>query len=80
MADPDRSMMPALFIGHGSPINAVADNDVTRAWRAIARRIPRPRAIVCISAHRETKGVLIKAPQGTCQPKSVGSCRIDSNQ
>jgi 4,5-DOPA dioxygenase extradiol len=43
--------MPALFIGHGSPTNALELNGFTRAWRAIGRRLPRPRAILCISAH-----------------------------
>lgn len=49
--------MPALFIGHGSPMNALEDNAFTRGWQDAARRIPRPRAIVCISAHWETRGV-----------------------
>jgi 4,5-DOPA dioxygenase extradiol len=43
--------MPALFIGHGSPTNALELNGFTRAWREIGRRLPRPRAILCISAH-----------------------------
>jgi len=51
--------MPVLFIGHGSPMNAVADNDYTRALQRLRRRIARPRAILCISAHWMTKGVWI---------------------
>ena len=51
--------MPALFIGHGSPMNALDDNEFTRAWTALAKRFERPEAILCISAHWETKGVLI---------------------
>jgi 4,5-DOPA dioxygenase extradiol len=43
--------MPALFIGHGSPTNALELNGFTRAWREIGWRLPRPRAILCISAH-----------------------------
>jgi len=43
--------MPLLFIGHGSPMNAVEDNDYTRAWRAIGKALPRPRAILVVSAH-----------------------------
>jgi 4,5-DOPA dioxygenase extradiol len=43
--------MPALFIGHGSPTNALDLNGFTRAWREIGRKLPRPRAILCISAH-----------------------------
>jgi 4,5-DOPA dioxygenase extradiol len=43
--------MPALFIGHGSPMNTLELNGFTEAWRAIGRQLPRPRAILCISAH-----------------------------
>ena len=43
--------MPALFIGHGSPMNTLARNGFTEAWRAIAGRLPRPRAILVVSAH-----------------------------
>lgn len=43
--------MPALFIGHGSPMNTLELNGFTNAWREIGRRLPRPRAILCISAH-----------------------------
>ena len=43
--------MPAIFFGHGNPMNALLDNDYTRAWNGIGRTIPRPRAIVSISAH-----------------------------
>ncbi len=43
--------MPALFVGHGNPMNALLDNRYTQAWRAIGRRLPAPRAILCISAH-----------------------------
>jgi len=52
-------MTPALFIGHGSPMNALEDNAFTRGWRDAARRIGRPRSIVCISAHWTTRGVAI---------------------
>lgn len=43
--------MPALFIGHGSPMNTLELNGFTRSWRDLGRRLPRPRAILCISAH-----------------------------
>lgn len=55
------SRMPVLFIGHGSPMNALNDNPYTRAWRGLGERLPRPKAILSISAHWETKGVLITA-------------------
>ena len=51
--------MPALFIGHGSPMNAIEDNEFSRAWRETATRFPRPAAVLCISAHWETAGVRV---------------------
>ena len=44
-------LMPAAFIGHGSPMNALEDNRYTAAWQAFGRAVPRPRAILVISAH-----------------------------
>jgi len=43
--------MPVLFIGHGSPMNTLEDNRCTRVWRELGRSLPRPRAILAISAH-----------------------------
>ncbi len=43
--------LPALFLGHGSPMNALRDNAWTRSWRAIGTALPRPRAVLAISAH-----------------------------
>lgn len=43
--------MPAIFFGHGNPMNALAKNDWTEAWAAIGRTIPTPRSILCVSAH-----------------------------
>ncbi len=48
--------MPALFIGHGNPMNAIDDTEFSREWRSIAQSLPRPRAILCVSAHWETVG------------------------
>jgi 4,5-DOPA dioxygenase extradiol len=53
--------MPALFIGHGSPMNALEDNMFTRGWRDVAATLPRPRAILCISAHWESRGTWVQA-------------------
>lgn len=61
MAHTDR--MPALFFGHGSPMNALEDNALTRSWIELGQRLPRPKAILCVSAHWETKGVLITAAE-----------------
>ena len=43
--------MPAIFFGHGNPMNAVSSNAYTDAWRRIGEETPRPRAILCVSAH-----------------------------
>lgn len=43
--------MPAIFFGHGNPMNALAHNSWTDAWAAIGKEIPRPRAVLCVSAH-----------------------------
>jgi len=47
----DHIRMPALFIGHGSPMNTLESNRFTDAWRALGERLPRPKAILCVSAH-----------------------------
>jgi 4,5-DOPA dioxygenase extradiol len=46
-----QSVMPAAFLGHGNPMNALQDNRYTRAWRAFGEMVPRPRAILVVSAH-----------------------------
>ncbi|KZC16633.1 dioxygenase [Rhodanobacter sp. FW510-R12] len=43
--------MPTVFLGHGNPMNALHDNDWSRAWAALGRRLPRPRAVLSVSAH-----------------------------
>lgn len=43
--------LPVIFVGHGNPMNALAENEYTRAWRSIGASIPKPRAVLCISAH-----------------------------
>jgi 4,5-DOPA dioxygenase extradiol len=45
------SMMPAAFLGHGNPMNALEQNRYTEAWAAFGASVPRPRAILCVSAH-----------------------------
>ena len=56
-------LMPALFIGHGSPMNAIEDNVFSRSWREIVTFLPKPRAILCISAHWETMGAAVTASE-----------------
>ncbi len=60
--------MPALFIGHGSPMNAIEENQYTKNWREIARQIPKPEAILAISAHWYTNGTRIMDEP---QPKMI---------
>lgn len=50
------SRMPVLFIGHGSPMNAIEDNDFTKKWIEIGAALPRPAAILAVSAHWTTDG------------------------
>ena len=60
--------MPVVFAGHGSPMNAVEDNDFSRAWRALGERLPKPRAILCVSAHWETRGARVT---GASHPTTI---------
>ncbi len=55
--------MPVLFIGHGSPMNAIELNPFSRAWIEIGRALPRPKAILCVSAHWETSGSSVTAEE-----------------
>lgn len=55
--------MPVLFLGHGSPMNAIEENEFVAGFRTIAKDIPKPNAILCISAHWETKGTYVTAMQ-----------------
>jgi 4,5-DOPA dioxygenase extradiol len=57
----DNTQMPVLFLGHGSPMNAIEDNEFSHAWQEAARQIPQPKAILCISAHWETRGSQVTA-------------------
>jgi len=57
----DSNKMPVVFIGHGSPMNAIEQTPFAMAWSEQAKRIPRPEAILCISAHWETNGSKITA-------------------
>jgi 4,5-DOPA dioxygenase extradiol len=55
------TIMPVLFIGHGSPMNVIQDNDFTRSLRSIITGIPKPQAILVISAHWLTRGTFVSA-------------------
>ena len=55
------SKMPLLFVGHGNPMNAVADNEFTKGWENAGKSLMKPNAILCISAHWETQGTFVTA-------------------
>ena len=57
----NNTRMPVLFLGHGSPMNAIEDNEFSLAWQEAATHIPTPKAILCISAHWETLGSQVTA-------------------
>lgn len=54
-----KKVMPAIFVGHGSPMNAIEDNVYTQAWRELGKKLPKPKAILCISAHWYTNKTTI---------------------
>lgn len=60
--------MPVLFVGHGSPMNAVETNSFTKTWNELGKSIPKPKAIVCISAHWLTEGTYVTAMD---KPKTI---------
>ncbi len=48
--------MPAVFFGHGNPMNALLRNPYTEAWSELGTRLPRPKAVLCVSAHWYIEG------------------------
>jgi len=63
-----QELMPVVFVGHGSPMNAVQDNEFTRALGAFAKTIPRPKAVLCVSAHWMTDGIFLT---GSAKPVQI---------
>lgn len=55
--------MPVLFLGHGSPMNAIEENEFVNGFRKVGKEIAKPNAILCISAHWETRGTYVTAMQ-----------------
>jgi 4,5-DOPA dioxygenase extradiol len=53
--------MPVLFVGHGNPMNAIEHNEFHEEWISLGKRLPRPKAILCISAHWETRNTYVTA-------------------
>jgi 4,5-DOPA dioxygenase extradiol len=60
--------MPVLFVGHGSPMNGIENNDFSKTWQSLPKQFPKPSAILCISAHWLTKGTFITAMDN---PKTI---------
>lgn len=60
--------MPAIFFGHGNPMNAIQTNRWTQRWHDLGRAIPRPKAIVCVSAHWYLPGTLVTANE---KPRTI---------
>ena len=52
---------PALFLGHGSPLNAIEENQFVKGFRTISKTLPKPKSILCVSAHWFTRGTKITA-------------------
>ena len=57
------SRMPVLFVGHGSPMYAIEENEFVKSWRDLGETLPKPTAIICISAHWQTRGTKVTAMQ-----------------
>jgi 4,5-DOPA dioxygenase extradiol len=68
LAFADTPPMPVIFAGHGTPMNAIEDNEFVRAWNTLGTRLSRPQAILCVSAHWETKGTFITSME---MPKTI---------
>ncbi|MCX6350802.1 MAG: 4,5-DOPA dioxygenase extradiol [Bacteroidetes bacterium] len=60
--------MPVLFLGHGSPMNAIEENEFVTGFRNLGKTIPKPNAILCVSAHWETRGTFVTAME---KPKTI---------
>lgn len=60
--------MPVLFLGHGSPMNAIEENEFVAGFRRIGSQLPRPNAILCVSAHWETRGTWVTAME---KPRTI---------
>lgn len=59
--------MPVLFVGHGSPMNAIGENPARSSWKAEGERLGKPRSIVAVSAHWMTRGLFVRRSAGNPQ-------------
>ena len=60
--------MPVLFLGHGSPMNAIEENEFVRGFRQVAATVPKPQAVLVVSAHWETRGTFVTAME---KPRTI---------
>jgi 4,5-DOPA dioxygenase extradiol len=60
--------MPVLFLGHGSPMNAIEENEYVTGFRTIAKTLPKVKAVICVSAHWYTSGTFVTAMP---KPKTI---------
>ncbi len=60
--------MPVLFVGHGNPMNAIEENEFSKKWEAMGKELVKPTAILCISAHWETRGTFVTAME---KPRTI---------
>jgi 4,5-DOPA dioxygenase extradiol len=60
--------MPAIFFGHGNPLNALLENDYTKGWARIGEQLPRPKAVLCISAHWYVPATAVT---NSAQPRTI---------
>ncbi len=65
---PSQGTMPVLFLGHGSPMNALDDNQFVKGWKSVGLSLEKPKAILCISAHWETSGTFVTAME---KPRTI---------
>jgi 4,5-DOPA dioxygenase extradiol len=65
---PATEKMPVFFIGHGNPMNAILDNSITKGWEQSSKGVPKPKAILVVSAHWETRGTWVTAMEN---PKTI---------
>ena len=56
---PHSGRMPVLFVGHGNPMNAITENPYRAGWAEMAKKLPRPNAVLCVSAHWLTRGTSV---------------------
>jgi len=60
--------MPVFFVGHGNPMNAITENVYAPGWGTMVCEVPRPEAVLCISAHWDTRGVMVNT---TSKPGTI---------